>query len=610
MSYQHEDQIVNLKKNYRSIFYIPSKQAYLNISSQIDLKHDLILTFDFGLKKLIKSLGGECHYIDKLLPALEMQKNNFIIQEFIEKWHLNSDGEDLFTYKKFEFGQSFQIYFISELYNVVRIGCGLSILNNLKFEQLILINPEKIIEEILTDLDILHTVQIDDVVSRDGGYFFDVNKYMNQALNEKTLKYQTFFAIKNILNRLLHISLIKSNTSKKLVYFQLHHPTIAMFKKMNNSIIYETILAPGVHIGNFLEKIRQRNFYVIGINKTHQLAANNLNMNYQKKRCRDLILSNGINLTKSANRTIDKYVIDKTKNAIQIIESIEKFFSYQSLDLLILVTNFGFFDSILHSYAKKFHIPTYMIINGMLIAKHGNDSKSATLINAYSIQMAQDYFKDCNNVLSIGDPRMDRYFSTIKVPIMNSKSKSIAIGIGAAGFNNTDLASYSAYEFDFIFECLEGIRRFEHSSNLKVDIKLRIRANSFIQQYREFINEFFPDLTITYCQGDLLNDFLGNLDLYITFYSQTLFEASAIGVPVIYFKIDEEDLYAPFDAKSELVTVGSMIELSNLLMNFQYNKGMYTSFMKRETLEKYIGFLDGTNLDRNMNVIESLLEYE
>jgi hypothetical protein len=89
-----------------------------------------------------------------------------------------------------------------------------------------------------------------------------------------------------------------------------------------------------------------------------------------------------------------------------------------------------------------------------------------------------------------------------------------------------------------------------------------------------------------------------------------LFEASAIGVPVIYFKIDEEDLYSPFDAKSELVTVGSMIELSNLLMNFQYNKGMYNSFMKRETLEKYIGFLDGTNLDRNMNVIESLLEYE
>jgi hypothetical protein len=126
--------------------------------------------------------------------------------------------------------------------------------------------------------------------------------------------------------------------------------------------------------------------------------------------------------------------------------------------------------------------------------------------------------------------------------------------------------------------------------------------------YRRFVTEYFPDLKIIFCQDESLVDYFSKLNLYVSFYSQTILEASAFGVPAIYFKFDEEDLHPPFDCNSEVVTAKSRAELFELMKDFNSDSQAYRNFMDPATLEKYIGFIDGGNLQRNIKAIEGMLE--
>ena len=57
-----------------------------------------------------------------------------------------------------------------------------------------------------------------------------------------------------------------------------------------------------------------------------------------------------------------------------------------------------------------------------------------------------------DNIVCLGDPRMDAYPPPVQ-PRMFDKN-SFTVTIGASGFNNADLNSYVAAEFDFLYRAL------------------------------------------------------------------------------------------------------------------------------------------------------------
>jgi hypothetical protein len=598
-----------LKKSYRKIFYIPSKDHLIQVQSQINFTDDLILTFDFSVKNLVALSGGVCEYIDKLVPAKEMHQNNFLLQEFIEKWNFDHNQQDLFVHQDVDFGKSFQIEFVSELFSVMRLAEGFSRLVNEKQQQgqLILVNPEKIITDVLEDLKIHFTSQILDTPKINESYYFDVNIYMNHSLNRKSIKHKVLLFFKKAQAILIQFLKSKKDNKKKMIYVQLYYPTYGIFELIRKLPGIQTLLAPGLNYGNWQDILKQRSIPMYRVKKSQLRFARDIMNNYYSSRCAALILGGNLNVTSCAYRTIDKYVEKRIGEAIGIVDNIQRFLKVQSIDLLILVTNYGFFDSILTSVAKNHDIPSYMIINGMLVSKYGNDSKNATLINSYGARMANDYFKGCKNVVCLGDPRMDKYALRSSKTTSINESDTFVIGIGTAGLNNTDLVSYSAFEFDFMYECLSAIQSLQISGKI-VEIRLRVRTNGVVNKYQCFVEEYFPDLNIIFCQDDTLLDYFAKLNLYISFYSQTLLEASAMGIPVIYFKFDEEDLYPPFDSKSELVTAESRTKLFKLMKDFNSDVKIYHNFMDPAILERYIGFIDGGNLQRNIEVIEGMLE--
>jgi spore coat polysaccharide biosynthesis predicted glycosyltransferase SpsG len=181
------------------------------------------------------------------------------------------------------------------------------------------------------------------------------------------------------------------------------------------------------------------------------------------------------------------------------------------------------------------------------------------------------------------------------------------IGIGTSGFNPLDMNSYVAVEFEFMYEVLTSFKELKDEGQL-FSILIKVRLNGVLDQYKSFVQEYFPDLEIDLLREVPMIDVLEKTDLYISIYSQTLFEASCLGIPVIYYKKDKEYLDAPFDGKSELVTVNTVHGLKQAFIDFKNAHTRFDGFLDRSVMEKYIGPLDGNNTSRNLDYIYGLLD--
>jgi hypothetical protein len=242
----------------------------------------------------------------------------------------------------------------------------------------------------------------------------------------------------------------------------------------------------------------------------------------------------------------------------------------------------------------------------MLLKNYLDEAHYATYINAYSNSIKENYFRDIGNVYPLGDSRMDMY-SLLK---SNNIDKEIPIvTIGASGFNSTDLNSYVAVEFDFMYDILKAFSVLKEKGE-KFKLIIKVRPNGYEEQYQRFVNEYFKNLEIKLISITPMIEVLKKTDFYISIYSQTLFEASSIGIPVVYYKKDTEITNKPFDNNSELVTILNTDDMIEAFYDFKANHQRYEPFLNPKIMEQYIGFLDGNNLTRNIDFIYKILEKE
>ena len=202
---------------------------------------------------------------------------------------------------------------------------------------------------------------------------------------------------------------------------------------------------------------------------------------------------------------------------------------------------------------------------------------------------------------------MDAYIKDIKNGTRSLNKTQPVVSIGTSGFNNLDLNSYVAVEFDFMYEVLTSFQELKNEGQL-FSIIIKVRPNGLLNQYKSFVEAYFPGLEIELVREVSMSYVLQKTDLYISIYSQTLFEASCLGIPAIYYKKDKEYLDAPFDRKSELVTVSSVDELKQAFIDFKNSNSRFDGFLDKTVMEKYIGPLDGKNTARNIDYIYDLLD--
>lgn len=601
---------MNLKSEYRNVFIVDSIQWWDKFNSLYDRSVDLILTYDLGLQKKIMALGGQSFYIDHLVDANTMHANNFLIYDFFRDWHLDADGNDIFVHKSVPFGFSFRLEFWNDYTFYIRMRICLGLLKDLKIKAIFVGSENDLILSILDELNFSYSLLDTNIQNHQITYYFPIAQWMEEKLRAKGFRGFLYWAREVVAACygyiIPYIDKLLGSKNKQAIFIQEYHPTKSIISELRKDSRLQVILANFSRGSKLIDHFFERLIPVSGSLKKYTKEIAYLKEKFALKKCAKLILADGQDISISAYHIIEKRVFSRMPHTLRILDSVIKYIERYPLKLEILIANIGHVATLVDCVCKHRGIPSYLIINGMLLNAHQDESKYATIINCYSTSMRNNYFQGVNNVVCLGDTRMDIYSNSSKRVVNREKPK---VTIGASGFNPVDLNSYVAVEFEFMYDILSALSIIV-SQGIEVEITIKVRPNGYQKQYKNFVNEYFPPLHVKIFSDVPMMAVLEKSDLYISISSQTLFEASCLGIPCIYYKKDDEIMYPPFDKQSELVTVDTVDELVKAFFDFQAEHERYNAFLDKSILEKYIGPLDGKNLERNIDFIYELLEQQ
>lgn len=591
------------KDNYQNIFIVDNLGYFNQIQNLYDAEKDLVLTYDFALFKKLSDKKSEVYFLDSLGNPEEFNIENFNIYDYFSKWHCDELGKDYFVFKGIEFGFSFRQEIWNDFIYHIRLIKNFEIIKKLNHKQLFIGSNDQALFDVCNYLNFKFTIIDALSSSKSEEFYFPMMKWFNQAVRPKGLKAKfrdvIYFILPWIIFYLDSILIFKKKKIK--LYIQNYHPTKDIINSLR--LKYDISTERFSNYFSVTSLLHEKPIPIFKTNKKHKECGTKLISEFKLNQYNDLILSSGRDITAYITTVILNKIEPKISEYISLLDSIIYHYDSKPIALEIPVTNIGILNSLIHCYCKKRKIPSFLIINGMLGQYFQDESKHADIINCYSQSIRDNYFKNCKNVYPLGDPRMDNYAKKNKNIINNNHP---TITIGTANFNPTDINSFSAVEFMFMYDILDSIQE-QIVKGREAKIIIKMRPNGYINQYKQFIKEYFPNLTIDIINYKPMIDVLQETDLYISIYSQTVIEAATLGIPTLYYKIDNEMMHPPFEFGSELLIVCCKDNLDLILDNFYKSMDLFQPFLKLDVLEKYIGPLDGKNLKRNINHIEQII---
>lgn len=590
------------QKPYNNIFIVENRNHWPICAAKCNKAGDLILCLDFALKLQLENDGYAVQFADHLIDRDVMQAYNFEMHNFLSEWYKAADGTDLLAFRGFNLGDSLLLNVLNDITYFCHFFFNLLALKQIDYKELYVVSgDEPLIVDILKKTGIEFTL-LEGTIATDLAVFaFPISKWMNEKVNRTTLKskLKDFAALS--FDRIFQVidGLIKRK--KRKIFIQGYFPTHPVIDKLKEDKSLNLILANYTNLKT-IYKERRVNFKekAESENSVSQLIAK-----FSKGSRRQWIVD-GFVLSDFLFELILPVVRKSLPDATAKAKSVQKFFDRNQIRLMVPVTNLWLTNRLIMHYCKNNNIPVFMVINGLLNASFLHDAKDSDWVNCYSESIKKEYFGGSERAVPLGDPRMDSYALAAARQINRDVPTII---IGAAGFDPTDLNAYLAYEFDFLFDILTVIAALRKAGRNN-KIVLKVRANGYASLYRSLIDEYFSELDVQIEQDMKFRKVIEWADLYVSFYSQTVFEASALGIPVIYYKKDQQFLHAPFDSGSELVTAHDQTELKHCIEQFYAKDNIYDTFGKREVMEQYIGMLDGNNTKRNLDFIYKLVNTE
>ena len=591
---------------FRNVFILESRDCWSVARPHYDPARDLVLTYDFGLRREVEALGGAVRYVDHLCEQSVMQDNNFRMYHFLRDWHFDAEGADIFRYRDVDFGFSFRIEIWNDFTFYVRSRLCLEQLRTIGYKAVFVGSGQDLLEEILGDMGLDFNVLPSVAPTQRGTYFFPIHRWTDERLRIRRMRHviRDWTTIVQGIAMSWYDRLVEGFAPKTRVFVQEYHPTRRLMLRLQRQ--------PGVRVvqGHFSATpgisrfLRERPIPVYGNRKKYQSNARGLLDEFRKRRVARLVLSTGVDVTDAVHRLIEQRISGVLPESLRALECVIRYLDRHPIKLEILIANLGQVAMLVDSVARSRGVPVYLIINGMLISDYLDEGKYATVINAYSTSIRDHYFRSMDNIVCLGDPRMDDY---AKAPLRLINRTTPTITIGASGFNSIDLNSYLAVEFAFLAEVLTAIENLSRRGRV-FRVILKVRANGYASQYRQFIDEYFPGRVDRIEDRVSMRAVLDETDFFVSIYSQTLFEASCLGIPCVYHKTDQEIMEPPFDGKSELVTTYDVAGLEQAIGDFLAGGGRFDAFLEKGVMEKYIGPLDGGNLERNLGFVQELVD--
>lgn len=587
-------------KRYRNVLILESRAWWDHCREAYRPERDFVLTYDLGLLRDLRTLGGRAYYVDHLVDNSVMQENNFLIYRFFRDWHLDGNGRDIFTHRGVPFGLSFRLYIWDVFVFFIRARICLEELARLDYDALWVGTQQGTLESILAQMGLPYTTVPRPGKANQTGYFFPNFRWRDEKTGRTSLPYRIADLLMAAQGILMYCVDLFQGLGKKrpLVFVQEYHPTREIIRRLRADPSLRIVHATFSRLPRLTRYIP-----IFRRAKKYHAVADSLLRDFGAKRNARLILANGLDISDSVYQVILERIAPLLPRTLRDLDCIVRYVDRNPIDLEVLIGNIGNVAPLVDSVCRNRSIPSYLIVNGLLTHAFLDEGKYATIINAYSQSMKTSYFRGMDNIVCLGDPRMDDYARSAQHRISRTAS---TVTIGASGHNNTDLNSYLAVEFEFMFDVLTALRSYKEQGRIS-RIVIKVRPNGYAEQYVRFVGEYFPELVDQILDSIPMKAVLERTDLYISIYSQTVFEASCLGVPCLYYKKDNEIMDPPFDGRSELVTATTPEELLAAIADFHSGSSRYDAFLRKSTMEKYVGPLDGGNLERNLNQIYSLL---
>ena len=594
---------------YRNLFILDSRLWWEGCKNLYDPDQDLVLTYDLALNRLVGTLGGTAHYIDHLVDNISMQANNFTAAKYLKDWHLDKNGNDLFRYNDVEFGFSFRIEIWNDILSYVRARACLQQVKKIQYQKIYLGSGQNNFPAILSLMNAEFETVSTPIGKKEQTYYFPIYQWMDEKVRSKKLKHTLLYyyiALQGTVALYLD-KLFACKSPKKNVFIQVYFPTLSILKKLKAHLEIKLIFGYFTPSRSITDYFTERPIPIYGSTEKYRKIAEDIMQGFTKSRRATFTLSDGVEISTEINSIVEARISERLPTYLRDLTCITRYLDQRPIDLQIMIANIGRVDTLVDCVCKSRDVPSYLIINGLMGPEYGDEGKYAKWINSYSKSIKQFYFRDMENIVCLGDPRMDRYHEVWKSKVVNRQTPTITIG--ASGFNVTDLNSYLAIEFEFLWDVLTSLKDLI-GKGFAPKIIIKVRSNGYKLQYLGFIGEYFPDLDVDIQDTVPMIEVLKKTDFYISIYSQTLFEASCLGIPCLYYKKDNEVKFPPFDGNRELVTVDNIDDLTQAVNDFRSEHERYLRFLEQAVMEKYIGPLDGGNLDRNLNYIYDLLDFE
>ncbi len=587
---------------FRHVFLVQNRDSWGACPFPYDRERDLVLSFDFAVVRELSQHGGTTAYLDHIVKSDLMERYNHETYRFFSTWFQDRNGQDIFSYRGMKISNAFRLYIWTDVTYFVHLFVNLLALKHVRYEKLYSGIEDAHVRDALCLLALPVETWRPAAGERQQEYYFPIFRWMDEQIYPSPVKRLTKIVVSSLLSAATdlggRLGIFKQGTQD--VFVQPYHPTYGIIRLLNDDKNVNVVLENPTEIGEITrEKYIPRSRASA---RYRNLAADMINSFHSRKNSQWQI--EGIDIGDHLYTMILRRVSGLLAECLQRMDELVDFFSKRPLKLMVTTTNIGMTNCLMLNYCHAMNISTYLIVNGYLGGTYLDESKEAQWINSYGTSIKEHYFAGMQNIVCLGDPRMDAYARTVRTESIDRANPTIVIG--ASGYSNIDLNSYVAVEFDFLNDVLAACRATIQSSRA-MNIIIKIRANGFIDQYAHFIREYYSDLPVTLIDKKPMEQVLLQADFYITIYSGTLFEASSLGIPVLYYKKDTEVLTPPFDGASELVTALTPDDLVRKIELFYEQDKSYEPFKDKRVLEKYVGPLDGRNLERNMDFIYSLL---
>jgi hypothetical protein len=589
-------------KSYRHVFLVQNRAVWKSCSDNYDRENDLVLSFDFAVVNMVKLAGGEAQYIDHIVGGEIAEIYNYKTYDFFASWYKNAAGQDIFRYRGIDVGPTFRIEIWNDLTYYIRLFLNLhELFKGIKYEKCYVGMDDGIVKDVIRSLGIVTTLLSVAQGDNTSDYYFPMAKLMDESLHRADFRSQIRARVVRAIGKIRN-SLGKMATAaktRKYVYVEYYNSTKDIILELQKSGHLRMIRSDFNGLRDVLNGLQLP--ISAPIDKNNDRQAKLMLDKFIKGKCATLLVD-GTNISQEIHALIFKRISPLLARQLQIVDDVIGFFAEKRLCLMVTPFSLGLVNQLMINYCQANNVPVYTIINGLLANSFLDEAKDGTWINAYGESIKRNYFKGMDNIVCLGDPRMDE-FAKLKIE-KRSNCQRPTIGIGASLASNVDLNSYFAVEFEFLNDIMSVLRKLKGMGR-EMDIIIKLRQNNYIQQYRDFLDEYYPDLAVTLWQHVPMAQVYEKVDLYISLASQTLFEASSLGIPVLYYKNDTHYYDPPFDGSSELVTALTPDDLLKKMEAFYDRDNIYETFKEKPVMEKYVGPLDGQNLRRNMDFIYS-----